>query len=175
MLTVPLKILVVWVLFLYTDVSSLPSLSGLIKMSRKGSDPSGPGSSVVNWILLSTELMWVRNSSLWAFFKMTKVSSTNLWCASILQGRDYDQEPPVNPTDKDPMMKKSGVIYSYKCDRVECDEEYIGESSRTFGERFEEHQKTPSPIFDHFNITGHSISVDNFNIVGRENQNLKEQ
>ena len=43
------------------------------------------------------------------------------------------------PKDKDPMMKKSGVIYSYKCGRVECDEEYIGESSRTFGERFKEH------------------------------------
>ena len=75
--------------------------------------------------------------------------------------------------DLDPMMKKSGVIYSYKCGRVECDEEYIGESSRTFGERFKEHQKAPSPIFDHFNNTGHSISVENFNIVGREDQNLK--
>ena len=80
----------------------------------------------------------------------------------------------VNPKDKDPMMKKSGVIYSYKCGRVECNEEYIGESSRTFGERFKEHQKTPSPIIDHFNITGHSISVDNFNIVGREDQNPKK-
>ena len=78
------------------------------------------------------------------------------------------------PKDLDPMMKKSGVIYSYKCGRVECDEEYIGESSRTFGERFKEHQKAPSPIFDHFNITGHSISVDNFNILGMEEQNLKE-
>ena len=77
------------------------------------------------------------------------------------------------PKDLDPMMKKSGVIYSYKCGRVECDEEYIGESSRTFGERFKEHQKAPSPIFDHFNTTGHSVSVDNFNIVGREDQNLK--
>ena len=72
------------------------------------------------------------------------------------------------PKDKDPMLKKSGVIYSYKCGRVECDEEYIGESSRTFGERFKEHQKAPSPIFDHFNTTDHSISIDNFNIVGRE-------
>ena len=76
------------------------------------------------------------------------------------------------PKDKVPMLKKSGVIYSYKCSRVECDEEYIGESSRTFGERFKEHQKAPSPIFDHYNITGHSISIDNFNIVGREDQNL---
>ena len=77
------------------------------------------------------------------------------------------------PKDLDPMMKKSGVIYSYKCGRVECDEEYIGESSRTLGERFKEHQKAPSLIFDHFNNTGHSISVENFNIVGREDQNLK--
>ena len=77
------------------------------------------------------------------------------------------------PKDLDPMMKKSGVIYSYKCGRVECNEEYIGESSRTFGERFKEHQKAPSPIFDHFNTTGYSINVKNFNIVGREDQNLK--
>ena len=42
----------------------------------------------------------------------------------------------VAPKDKDPILKKSGVIYRYECDRVECDEEYIGESSRTFGERF---------------------------------------
>ena len=72
-----------------------------------------------------------------------------------------------------PMMKKSGVIYSYKCGRVDCDEEYIEESSRTFGERFKEHQKAPSPIFDHHTITGHNISVENFNIVGREEHNLK--
>ena len=77
------------------------------------------------------------------------------------------------PKDKDPMLKKRGVIYSYKCGGVECDEEYIGESSRTFGERFKKHQKAPSPIFDHFNTTGHSISVENFNIVGREDQNLR--
>ena len=50
------------------------------------------------------------------------------------------------PKDKDLILKKSGVIYRYKCDRVECDEEYIGESARTFAERFKEHQKAPSPI-----------------------------
>ena len=76
------------------------------------------------------------------------------------------------PKDKDPLMKKSRVIYRYKCDRVECDEEYIGESSRTFGERFKEHQKASSPIFDHHNTTGHNISIENFEIVVREDQNL---
>ena len=74
---------------------------------------------------------------------------------------------------KDPMLKKSGVIYSYKYGSMECDEEYIEESSRTFGERFKEYQKAPSAIFDHFNTTGCSISIDNFNIVGREDQNLR--
>ena len=76
------------------------------------------------------------------------------------------------PKDKDPILKKSGVIYRFKCGRVDCDEEYIGESSRTFAERFKEHQKAPSPIFDHSNISGHQVSIDNFNIVGREDQNL---
>ena len=78
----------------------------------------------------------------------------------------------IAPKDKDPLMKKSGVIYRYKCDRVECDEEYIGESSRNFGERFKEHQKAPSPIYDHHNTTGHNINIENFEIVGRESQNL---
>ena len=63
------------------------------------------------------------------------------------------------PKDQDLMLKKSGVIYRYKCDRVECDKEYIGESSRTFGERFKEHQKAPSPIYDHQNISGHMVSI----------------
>ena len=49
------------------------------------------------------------------------------------------------PKDKDPIQKRSGVIYRYQCDRVEGDEEYIGESSRSFGERFREHLKAPSP------------------------------
>ena len=75
------------------------------------------------------------------------------------------------PKDKDPIQKQSGVIYRYQCDRVDCDEEYIGESSRTFGERFKEHLKPPSPIYDHSNITGHNVTINNFNIVGREDLN----
>ena len=55
---------------------------------------------------------------------------------------------------------------------MECDEAYIGETARTFGERFTEHLKAPSPIHDHSNTTGHSTTLDNFSIVGREEQNL---
>ena len=78
----------------------------------------------------------------------------------------------VAPKNQDPILKKSGVIYRYRCGRVDCKEEYIGESSRTFGERFREYQKAPSPIYGHSNNTGHQVTIDNFSIVGREDQNL---
>ena len=78
----------------------------------------------------------------------------------------------VAPKDKDHITKKSGIIYRFKCDSLECDEEYIGETSRTFGERFKEHLKAPSPIHDHSNITGHTTSLENFSIVGGEEQKL---
>ena len=76
------------------------------------------------------------------------------------------------PKDKDPKTNKSGVIYRFKCSQHGCTEEYIGESARIFAERFKEHQKAPSPIFDHCNISGHNININNFTIVGREDQNL---
>ena len=78
----------------------------------------------------------------------------------------------MTPKDKDHISKKSGIIYRFKCNRVDCNEEYIGESSRTFGERYKEHLKAPSPIYDHYNITGHETSMENFSIGGREDQTL---
>ena len=78
----------------------------------------------------------------------------------------------VHPKDKDNILKKSGVIYRDSCGRVDCDEEYIGETGRTFGERFREHLRTPSLIYDHHNTIGHELSLDNFQIVGRENQSI---
>ena len=78
----------------------------------------------------------------------------------------------VAPKDKDHITNKSGIIYRFKCDRLECDEEYIGETARTFGERLKEHLKAPSSIYDHSNITGQTANINNFNVVGREEQNL---
>ena len=49
----------------------------------------------------------------------------------------------VAPKDQDPIQKKSGVIYRYKCDRMECDEKYIREYSRIWGEV----QRTPEGTF----------------------------
>ena len=39
----------------------------------------------------------------------------------------------VKPKDKDPLDRKSGAIYWYKCGELMFDEEYIGDTSRTFG------------------------------------------
>ena len=78
----------------------------------------------------------------------------------------------VAPKVKEHITKKSGIIYRHNCEREECDEEYIGESSRTFGERFKEHRKASSPIYDHFNTTCHTTTLENFGIMSREDQNL---
>ena len=40
----------------------------------------------------------------------------------------------VKPKDKDPIDRKSGAIYWYQCGELACNEEYIGETFRTFEE-----------------------------------------
>ena len=74
----------------------------------------------------------------------------------------------VSPKDKDPMLSKSGAIYWFQCGDLTCDDEYMGETSKTFGERFKEHLKDPSPIHHHSNNTGHHTSQNNFQIIGRD-------
>ena len=78
----------------------------------------------------------------------------------------------VKPKDQDPKEKNSGVIYSYQCEEIACDEECIGETSSTLGERYREHLKEPSPIHVHSLQSGHNSTPDNFNILGREDQGL---
>ena len=76
------------------------------------------------------------------------------------------------PKDREAKTKPCNIIYWFKCGRTECDEEYIGESARTFEERYREHLKAPSPIFEHENITGHKTTLGNFKIIARECQNM---
>ena len=89
-----------------------------------------------------------------------------------LKGGQTIKDHLMSPKDKDPINQKSGVIHRFKCDRVDCDDEYIGESARNFEERLKEHLKAPSPIYDHHNTSGHDVTIDNFTILGREDQNL---
>ena len=74
----------------------------------------------------------------------------------------------MKPKHQDPNDNKSGIIYSYQCNHLNCDEEYIGETSRTLGERRKEHLKHPSSIQGHIQQTGHTITEDSFSIIGRE-------
>ena len=82
------------------------------------------------------------------------------------------------PKDKDPMVNQRGAIYWYQCGDLGCDDEYIGETTRTFGERFKEHMKVPSDIHYHSSQTGHPTNHNNFQIIGREGhclaRNIKE-
>ena len=77
----------------------------------------------------------------------------------------------VIPKDWDPKEKNSSVIYSYQCGAIDCEEEHIGETSRTLGECYREHLE-PSPIHVHSLHAGHQLSPDQFNIIGREDQDL---
>ena len=76
------------------------------------------------------------------------------------------------------MVNQSGAIYWFQCGDLFCYDEYIGETPRTFGERYKVHLKDPSPIHQHSNHTGHPTSHNNFQIIGREghrlDRNIKE-
>ena len=76
----------------------------------------------------------------------------------------------VVPNDR-VITQKNKVIYRCRHDKLDCDEEYIGESVRTFGERLKENLRAPSPIYDPAKISGHHTNVDN-SIVGREVHNI---
>ena len=78
----------------------------------------------------------------------------------------------VSPKDKDPMVNQSSAIYWYQCGDLGCDDEYIGETSRTFGERYKEQLKAPSAIHHHSSQTGYPNNHNNFPIIGREGHNL---
>ena len=83
----------------------------------------------------------------------------------------YHQKPPCSHQEQRHHHTESRVIYRYKCDRLECDEEYIGDFAKTFGERLKENVRTPFSICHH-DITGHQTGVENISIVGRESHNL---
>ena len=77
---------------------------------------------------------------------------------TYFKGSNTIRNVPVSPKGKDPMVSKSGAIYWFQCGDLSCDDEYIGETSRTFGERYKEHLKDPLLIHQHSNHTGHSIN-----------------
>ena len=98
-----------------------------------------------------------------------KVSKTFVgkWGSASTSRVIIHQKLPSGPKDEENTIQKSGVIYRYKCDRLECNEEYIRKSAMTFGGRFMEHLMASSPIYDHANATGHHTRWTNcLSLVG---------
>ena len=75
------------------------------------------------------------------------------------------------PKDNDPINSKSGVIYRYQCKEQGVEKNTLENLAEPL-QKGSEHQKPPSPIFDHCNTSGHNININKFTIVGREDQNL---
>ena len=76
------------------------------------------------------------------------------------------------PKDKDPITNKSGIIYRYKCSEDGCEDEYDWRVCKNFCRKVHGTPEVPSPIHDHNNISGHKVTITNFTIIGREDQNL---
>ena len=51
--------------------------------------------------------------------------------------------------------------------QIGCEEEYIGELGRTFGDGLKEHHSAPIPIYEHGQSSGH-YQCGQFSIVDRE-------
>ena len=47
----------------------------------------------------------------------------------------------MKPKDQDPRDNKSGVIYSFQCSNIVCNEKYIGETSGTLGGKMQRTSK----------------------------------
>ena len=57
----------------------------------------------------------------------------------------------MKPKDQDPKDKKNMVIYSIQCNHIASDEEYIGETTRTIGERCKDTSSNPLPSMCTYN------------------------
>ena len=62
-----------------------------------------------------------------------KCTCTKYGIQTYFRGNRTIKQMLVRPKDQDPKEKKSGVIYSYQCGAIDCGEEYIDETARTWG------------------------------------------
>ena len=75
-----------------------------------------------------------------------KCTCTKYGIQTFFRGNRTLKQMLVRHKNQDPKEKRSGAIYSYQCGAIDCGKEYIGEKSRTLGERYTEHLREPSSI-----------------------------
>ncbi|CAH1261457.1 SLC29A2 [Branchiostoma lanceolatum] len=77
----------------------------------------------------------------------------------------------VHPKDRPRKGSKADVIYRLKCEEPNCNNTYIGETSRSLNERYKEHcaNRYSSAIFHHLKHNqGHSFNLESTDILDRE-------
>ena len=111
------------------------------------------------------------HSTLYKSIKFKK-SCNSLGIQVHFKGNNTIRTLLMAPEDKDNKYQKSGVIYHFKLPHMNWPEEYMGESSRSFGDRLKEHCKAPSPIHHNSYTTGHLANPECFTIVDRESRGL---
>ena len=72
------------------------------------------------------------------------------------------------PKDKDHILKRVESYTDINVIRWSVMRNILVNQQEHLLKEFREHQKAPSPIFDHSNISGHDVTIDNFSIVERE-------
>ena len=87
---------------------------------------------------------------------------------STFQGHQHTKDSTRKPQGQGPQKQSNRDHISYQCPQINCPSAYIGESSRSLGERVKEHFKAPSPIHLHSTTTGHQMDPEQFNIVHKE-------
>ena len=89
-----------------------------------------------------------------------------------LKGGQTIKDHLMSPKDKDPINKKVGSYTGISVTGLIVMMNILVSQLENFEERLKEHLKAPSPIYDHHNISGHDVTIDNFTILGREDHNL---
>ena len=91
-------------------------------------------------IILTNVILY---NNIWIYSILFGYEVMMLFTSWMWKGGNTLKELLLFPKDKEEMTKQSNIVHWYKCGRTECDDEYIGESARTFEERYREHLKAP--------------------------------
>ena len=80
----------------------------------------------------------------------------------------------MHPKDKVPTSQKKDIVYYWECHADSCSSSYIGETSRSLGERVKEHSKSStSAILKHCTDFYHPLpSIKNFSIIDKDSSQV---
>ena len=151
-----------WINYSIAGTTPIMHMTATIQMQAHMKPPTGQKSSIGYVVIPYTQ----------GIAKSFKNICGKYGIQAYFKGNTTIKQAFNTPKDQDHKDKKSGVIYSYQCGDIACGEEYIGETSRTLGDRYKKHLKQPSPIHVHIQQTGHTTTSNNFKIIGREDQGL---